>query len=55
MIEKMNKLKEACEPLVKLLNDSDHHPHMTVIVTATSIQLVEDVYSIQEIFEFVKD
>lgn len=55
MTKEMKKLKEACEPLLKLLNDADHHPHMTVIVTATSIELVEGVCSIPKIYEFIKD
>ena len=55
MTEEMKNLKEACVPLLKLLNDANHHPHMTVIVTATSIELVEGVCSIPEIYEFVND
>jgi hypothetical protein len=55
MTEEMKNLKEACVPLLKLLNDENHHPHMTVIVTSTSIELVERVCSIPKIFEFVND
>lgn len=55
MTKEMIKLKEACEPLLKFLNDVDHHPHMKVIVTATSIELVEGICSIPKIYEFVKD
>lgn len=55
MTEEMKKLEEACDPLLKLLNDADHHPHMKVIVTATSIELVEGVCSIPKIYKFVND
>ena len=55
MTEEIKKLREACEPLLKLLNDEKHHPHMTVIVTATSIELVEGVCSIPKIYDYIKD
>jgi hypothetical protein len=50
-----NELKEACNPLLKLLNSKKYHPHMTVIVTSTSIELVEGVCSIPKIYEYIKD
>jgi hypothetical protein len=55
MQEKSDKLKEACIPLLKYLNSQECNPHMTVIVTATGIELVESVCSIQGIHEFMND
>ena len=55
MTKEMKELKKACKPLLKLLNNSEHHPHMKVIITATSIELVEGVCSIPKIFDFVQD
>ncbi len=52
--EQQTKLREAAEPLLKLLNES-YHPHVTVIITATSIELVEGVVSIPNITEYLKD
>lgn len=59
-VDKINEnrseeLKEACIPLLKLLNNGNYHPHMKVIVTATSIELLEGSCSIPEILDFVKD
>ncbi len=55
MTEEMKELKEACIPLLKLLNDKNYHPHMTVIVTATSIELFEGKCSIPKIYDFLID
>ncbi len=55
MTKEMKELKKACEPLLELLNNPEHHPHMKVIITATSIELVEGVCSIPEILEYVQD
>ena len=49
MTEEMKELKKACEPLLKLLNDEKHHPHMKVIITATSIELFEGVLPVKVI------
>lgn len=52
----IEELKQAAEPLLKLLNDSQKcHPHMKVIVTSTSVELVEGVYSTGTIMDYVKD
>lgn len=48
------QLKEAATPLLKLINEK-YHPHVSVIVTPTSIELVEGVLSIPKIMDFVKD
>ena len=52
--EKMQKLKEAALPLIKLLSEEDH-PHHTVIVTSTSVELLGGVISIPKIYDFVVD
>ncbi len=49
-----NKLRKAATPLLKLLN-TEYHPHVTVIVTATSIELVEGMISIPNITEYIVD
>jgi len=54
MTKDMKILKEACIPLLKLLNDKDHHPHMSVIVTATSIELVGGLIGIPNIDEYIQ-
>jgi len=51
---KKEKLKKACEELMKLLA-SEYNPHVTVIVTPTSIELFQSEISIQEIHEFLVD
>lgn len=53
-MDKLEKLKKACENLLKLLNE-DYHPHVVVIVTPTSIELLSGEVSIPEIFDFIKD
>jgi len=47
-------LRKAAEPLIEYLNNN-HHPHMTVIVTSTSIKLLEDTIYIPKIYDFIKD
>jgi hypothetical protein len=48
------ELKKVAEPLLKYLNDN-YHPHVKAIVTSTSIELVEGIKNIPEIFDFIKD
>lgn len=52
--EKLAELQKAAEPLLKYLNEN-FHPHVTVIVTPTSVELTESIMSISKIFDFVKD
>jgi hypothetical protein len=47
-------LKSASLPLIKWLNDN-HHPHVTVIVTPTSSELMEGKQSTGPIYDYVKD
>ena len=51
---KQAKLLKAARPLLKLLC-SDYHPHHTVIITGTSIELHEGVCSIPKIYDYIKD
>ncbi len=52
--EKLDQLEKAAEPLLKYLCEN-HHPHVTAIVTGTSIELLEGKMSIPEILTFVVD
>lgn len=51
---KIAELQKAAEPLLKYLCEK-HHPHVTCIVTGTTIELLEGKISIPKIFDFVKD
>jgi hypothetical protein len=42
--EKFNELKQASIPLIKYLCEN-HHPHVTAIVTATGIEIMEGLMS----------
>ena len=46
-------LKIAAEPLLRYLAEN-HHPHVTVIVTCTSAELLEGVMSVQTT-EYIRD
>lgn len=46
--------KTASLPLIKWLNDN-HHPHVTVIVTPTSSELLEGKQATGPIYDYVKD
>ncbi len=53
--EKSNQeLKEMALPLIKYLNEH-YHPHVTVIVTPTSVELLEILISVPKIHDFIKD
>ena len=52
--ERIEKLKDACKPLLKLLSE-EYHPHVTVIVTSTSVELMEGVIAIPKIYDYLKD
>ena len=47
-------LELACEPLIKYLNDTQH-PHVTVVVTPTSYELLEAIESNPSVFEHLND
>lgn len=48
--DKHDELKKAADTLIKYLNEN-HHPHVTAIVTATSIELFEGLMSIPKIYD----
>ena len=54
MTKEMKELKKATMPLLKLLNKK-YNPHVTVVVTPTSIELLSGEISIPKIYEFIKN
>jgi 3-deoxy-D-manno-octulosonic-acid transferase len=48
------ELRKAAEPLIKYLCEN-HHPHVTVIVTPTSVELLEGKCSVPNITDFLVD
>lgn len=48
------ELKKAAMPMIKYLNEN-HHPHNTVIITPTSVELMEGKMEVHKIFDHVKD
>jgi hypothetical protein len=53
-VDALVSLRKAAEPLLKYLNDN-YHPHVTAIVTPTSVELFEGIMCEPEIYDFVKD
>lgn len=47
-------LREAALPLIKYLNEN-YNPHVTAIVTPTSVELFEGIMSDVTIYDFIKD
>jgi hypothetical protein len=52
--KRCEELKEAATPLIKYLCEK-HHPHVTVIVTSTSVELMEGIMVLPNIMDFIKD
>lgn len=52
--QKFQELRKAAEPLIKYLCEN-HHPHVTAIVTGTSIELLEGIMSLSKIYDFLVD
>lgn len=52
--QKMQELQKAADPLLKLLCE-DYHPHHVVIVTGTSVELLESQISLPKIKDFIVD
>ena len=52
--DKFEELRKAAGVLIKYLNDN-YHPHVTAIVTTTSVEVLEGLISIPEIYDYVKD
>ena len=46
--------REAANPMLKYLNEN-HHPHVTAIITTTSIELLEGIKAEPKIFDYVVD
>lgn len=49
---KLERVRKAAEPLIKLLNE-ECHPHVTSIVTPTSVEILESVCSVVKIYDFI--
>jgi ABC-type phosphate/phosphonate transport system substrate-binding protein len=47
-------LRKAAEPLIKYLCEN-HNPHVTAIVTSTSVELLGGIMSIPEIYDHLID
>ena len=52
--QKLSEFKQAAGPLMKLLNDN-YHPHVTAIITTTSIELLEGLCADPKIYDFVNE
>lgn len=52
--EQTDKLKQAAIPLLKLLSE-EYHPHCKVILTSTSVEIVEGLINIPDIHEYLID
>ena len=52
--EQQAEFEALTRPLLKFLNDNCH-PHVSVVVTTTTAELLEGVCSIGEVFDYVRD
>lgn len=52
--KRLAAFKKASDPLRKYLCNN-YHPHITAIITGTSIELVEGICVMSKNFEFIKD
>ena len=50
----VDRVTDAARPLLEYLNEF-HHPHTTVIVTPTSVEVLESTLSNPKIFDYIKD
>lgn len=53
-LDDMKELQNLCDPLIKYLNDN-YHPHIKLIITSTSIELLEEMCAINNIYDHIKD
>jgi len=53
-VPELDGLRKAADPLLRFLNEN-YHPHVTVIVTPTSVELLERLLGIPEILDYAKD
>ncbi|WP_298046183.1 hypothetical protein [uncultured Bacteroides sp.] len=51
---KLEELEEAAKPLIKFLCEN-YHPHVTAIVTPTSVEVMEGLQAVPDITEFIVD
>lgn len=55
-IEETSEFEETARVMMKHLgNYEKYHPHHTVIITNTSAELVEGIFAINKIMDYVKD
>lgn len=52
--EKGQEFEKLVRPLLKYLCEN-HHPHVSIIITPTSAELVEGRMAIRKILDYVKD
>lgn len=52
--EQIDEFEELTRPVIKFLNENCH-PHVSVIVTPTTAELMEGVCHTGEIMDYVKD
>lgn len=52
--QRCEELKQASLPLIKYMAEN-YHPHVTAIVTSTSVELLEGICSIPKIYDFIGD
>jgi len=49
-----NKFEELARPMIKYLCEN-YHPHVTVIITPTSAELLEGLKSVGRIEDYIRD
>jgi hypothetical protein len=52
--EKVKEFEELVRPILKYLCEN-YHPHVTVIITPTTAELVEGKMSIGQVLDYVQD
>lgn len=52
--EQRKEFEEIARPILRFLNDNCH-PHVNVLITPTSAELTEGVFSTGQILDYVKD
>ena len=52
--QRCEELRQASLPLIKYLAEN-YHPHVTTIVTSTSVELLEGICSVPKIYDFIGD
>ena len=52
--QQKKEMEDAARPLIKYLAEN-HHPHVTAIVTSTSIELLEGLMNSPNITDYLAD